>query len=395
MRSLVKHTHYMDEKWRGKCHTFDVRDSFLQLYRFKLELFFMELVSVVVSPLILCFSLPGSAHKIVNFIETFSVDVGKGTGHVLGYSLFDFARFGDAKYGAPQNGPKDVQLDQGKLEKSFLSFKQNHATWEPDAMGKRIIKTLNRFRSEALGVTPEEETDSSSAGSASASGYSGMRDSYAQGGKATARKTRPDLEAGHGSSRKQRDVGKSIFYVKQAEPESGEMVPADKQPNAFYWLDKFNESRMQHNYALQRWRSADSSMTSQSSASSASVSAHSSFQAPHHAAVQPNMGDGMHTYEPPVGFRQQHFNDPLEPQHHNAHHFAEYPAQPPHAVTMGHFEDPEPSDRRHLDVSPAQVNDHGDLRSLAAVNLSQEFRRGGDHEGAVEDVDLDLPEEFV
>ena len=104
MRSLVKHTHYMDEKWRGRCHTYDVRDNFLQLYRFKLELFCMELISVVFSPLILCFSLPKSAHRIVNFIDTFSVDTskeeggGQGAGHVLGYSLFDFARFGDAKY---------------------------------------------------------------------------------------------------------------------------------------------------------------------------------------------------------------------------------------------------------------------------------------------------------
>jgi autophagy-related protein 9 len=36
---LVAYTHYMPKSWRNRCHTYDVRDDFLSLYRYRVELF--------------------------------------------------------------------------------------------------------------------------------------------------------------------------------------------------------------------------------------------------------------------------------------------------------------------------------------------------------------------
>jgi hypothetical protein len=36
---LVAYTHYMPKHWRHRCSTYDVRDEFLALFRFRVELF--------------------------------------------------------------------------------------------------------------------------------------------------------------------------------------------------------------------------------------------------------------------------------------------------------------------------------------------------------------------
>lgn len=50
-----------------------------------------ELLSVLFAPVILCFSMPGCAQEIVDFVTEHTVDV-EGVGSVCSYSLFDFGR---------------------------------------------------------------------------------------------------------------------------------------------------------------------------------------------------------------------------------------------------------------------------------------------------------------
>ena len=57
----------------------------------------MEVSSVVLTPFVLCFSLPACAEDICAFVRDFTVSV-DGLGHVCGYSLFDFQTYGDARY---------------------------------------------------------------------------------------------------------------------------------------------------------------------------------------------------------------------------------------------------------------------------------------------------------
>ena len=75
MRHLGLYTHHFPRHWRGRCHTYDVRDDFLKLYEYKLILFLREVVSVVAMPFVLLFAFPGRAEQLVSFVKDVSAPV--------------------------------------------------------------------------------------------------------------------------------------------------------------------------------------------------------------------------------------------------------------------------------------------------------------------------------
>ena len=119
------------------------RDEFLALFKFKAALFYEELVCVLLSPLILCFSLPSCARAVLDFVRENTVDV-DGLGSVLGQSLFDFSQYGNEEYAAGETGARAHATKDGKMEKSFLNFKIQHPNWdcgERDPVGHRQEQT--------------------------------------------------------------------------------------------------------------------------------------------------------------------------------------------------------------------------------------------------------------
>lgn len=62
-------THYYPPHWMNRCHTIPVKDEMSELFPFKVHLFGMELMSVILTPIVLCFSLPPSASSIVDFVR--------------------------------------------------------------------------------------------------------------------------------------------------------------------------------------------------------------------------------------------------------------------------------------------------------------------------------------
>lgn len=62
-------THYFPTHWINRCHTTLVKDEMSELFPFKVHLFGMELLSVLLTPIVLCFSLPTSAQTIVDFVR--------------------------------------------------------------------------------------------------------------------------------------------------------------------------------------------------------------------------------------------------------------------------------------------------------------------------------------
>jgi len=59
----------------------------------KLSNFLQELLSVLLTPFILCFSLPRSSAAIIDFFREFTVHV-DGIGYVCSFAVFDFKRQG-------------------------------------------------------------------------------------------------------------------------------------------------------------------------------------------------------------------------------------------------------------------------------------------------------------
>ncbi|KAM0789914.1 hypothetical protein ACM66B_006755 [Microbotryomycetes sp. NB124-2] len=140
MRSIVEHTHYLPAEWRGKLHSAEVHASFGQLFQMKVALFVQEVLSVIMTPFVLWYTLPECAGSIVDFFREFTVHV-DGLGHVCSFAVFDFKRHGDVRFGAPIQGLNDGgnsngnnnrwKSSEGKMEKSFLTFAQHHPSWVP------------------------------------------------------------------------------------------------------------------------------------------------------------------------------------------------------------------------------------------------------------------------
>jgi len=173
MRGIVEHTHYLPAEWKDNLHSSKVRlllarsmavslvdeaDSlspcsqvhvaFGKLFQMKIALFVQEILSVLITPFVLWYSLPDCAGPVVDFFREFTVHV-DGLGYVCSFAVrpslslsrfrgtragahassctqvFDFKRHGDTKFGAPaQEGARDERWKstEGKMEKSFLTF---------------------------------------------------------------------------------------------------------------------------------------------------------------------------------------------------------------------------------------------------------------------------------
>lgn len=93
--------------------------------------FAQELLSVILTPFILWYTLPRCAPDIVDFFRDFTVHV-EGLGYVCSFAVFNFERHGNVNFGAP-NEVQDERLlsKEGKMEKSILNFKAAHPEWNP------------------------------------------------------------------------------------------------------------------------------------------------------------------------------------------------------------------------------------------------------------------------
>jgi hypothetical protein len=97
MREVISYTHYLPKLWRGRTHTYQVKEQFEQLYKRKTTVFLDEVICVCLTPLILIFYLPPKASRIVRFLREQTVHV-KGVGDLCSYATFNLAANGDRLY---------------------------------------------------------------------------------------------------------------------------------------------------------------------------------------------------------------------------------------------------------------------------------------------------------
>ena len=100
---LSVYTHYLPIHWIDNCHKWQVRHELAELFPWKIKVFILELCSVILTPIVLCFSLPKCAPSIIEFIRDHSKYI-DNIGTVCDYSLFDFDVYGDVAFGAPAEG---------------------------------------------------------------------------------------------------------------------------------------------------------------------------------------------------------------------------------------------------------------------------------------------------
>ncbi|KAJ7721553.1 putative transmembrane protein [Mycena maculata] len=146
MTEVITFTHYMPDEWKGQLHSKRIHKEFGQLFAMKILIFVEELVSVVLTPFVLWFSLPNCAPAIIDFFREFTVHV-DGRGYVCSFAEFNFERHGNVKFGAPTRiYDKRMISNEGKMEKSFLNFKAANPDWNPtDPSGSLYLSRMADF----------------------------------------------------------------------------------------------------------------------------------------------------------------------------------------------------------------------------------------------------------
>lgn len=139
-RTVIEYTHYLPEDWEGKLHTDEVKNEFSKLYDLKIMIIIRELLSVIITPFLLWFSLRTSSSKIVDFFREFTIHV-DGLGYVCSFATFDFNNANKRKSGfkhkqalfnAGEGDKFELRSNyfattDGKMLKSYLNFLDNYA----------------------------------------------------------------------------------------------------------------------------------------------------------------------------------------------------------------------------------------------------------------------------
>jgi autophagy-related protein 9 len=154
--NIAKHTHYYLETWKGRGSDVATTSAVSSMFKFKANLFAMEVASVIVAPYVLCVSLARCAEGICEFVFSVKEDI-IGAGEVCGFATFDFDKYSDEAWEGRTLGATTLPSEQksrtslaesilqtgnvartatyvsrprtrhGKMEKSFFSFKVRSA----------------------------------------------------------------------------------------------------------------------------------------------------------------------------------------------------------------------------------------------------------------------------
>lgn len=69
LQRVCAQTHFFPAHWAARAGTVEVKEELCAMFQFKTQLFLMEVLSVVLTPIVLCFSLPACAKTVLEFIR--------------------------------------------------------------------------------------------------------------------------------------------------------------------------------------------------------------------------------------------------------------------------------------------------------------------------------------
>jgi len=174
LAKVSSHTHHYPEFWKKRGWDNLIKLAFSELYQYKAKLFFMEIASVIVAPVVLCFSLPNCAVDICSFVQKIKAEV-PGTGDHCGYSTFDFDLCKDESWEGQKigvgkhptqggttpwtNSTKSAgdavsqsslrpKARLGKMEKSFFNFKTVHPEWICSSSGQDLLDRMETYQNQ-------------------------------------------------------------------------------------------------------------------------------------------------------------------------------------------------------------------------------------------------------
>jgi len=166
LTQVIAHIHYFPVQWRGQAHTYSVMAELDMLFRYTAMYLIDEVLSPVVTPLILIFQLSHKSQEIVDFFRNFTVDV-VGVGDVCSFAQMDVRRHGNPGWQVEQEVEQTVartnhytQAEDGKTEMSLLHFTLTNPGWKPSGENERYLAGLKEAAERdvaQLATMPEDE----------------------------------------------------------------------------------------------------------------------------------------------------------------------------------------------------------------------------------------------
>uniref|UniRef100_A0A3B3C3A2 Autophagy-related protein 9 n=1 Tax=Oryzias melastigma TaxID=30732 RepID=A0A3B3C3A2_ORYME len=157
LRVILAHIHYMPDHWQGNAHRYETRDQFSQLFQYKAVFILEELLSPVVTPIILIFSLRRKSLEIIDFFRNFTVEV-VGVGDTCSFAQMDIRQHGHPAWMSEGKTEASIyqQAEDGKTELSLMHFAITNPHWQPPQETTHFISQLKeRVHREAAGAPSE------------------------------------------------------------------------------------------------------------------------------------------------------------------------------------------------------------------------------------------------
>uniref|UniRef100_A0A3Q3K0I3 Autophagy-related protein 9 n=1 Tax=Monopterus albus TaxID=43700 RepID=A0A3Q3K0I3_MONAL len=132
LRVILAHIHYMPDHWQGNAHRYETRDQFSQLFQYKAVFILEELLSPVVTPIILIFCLRRKSLEIIDFFRNFTVEV-VGAGDTCSFAQMDIRQHGHPAWMSEGKTEASIyqQAEDGKTELSLMHFAITNPQWQP------------------------------------------------------------------------------------------------------------------------------------------------------------------------------------------------------------------------------------------------------------------------
>ena len=134
MHEVMGFTHYRPTHWEGRLHSDEVRSDFATLYKMKAAIFLEEILSMIITPFVLWFSLPTCSDRVIDFFREFTIHV-DGLGYVCSFAVFDFKRGSNATQLQSAGGKagEDLRDDyyatkDNKMLASYYGFLDDYGT---------------------------------------------------------------------------------------------------------------------------------------------------------------------------------------------------------------------------------------------------------------------------
>ncbi|XP_078254067.1 autophagy-related protein 9B [Rhinoraja longicauda] len=143
LQCVLAHIHYMPDHWKGNANKSETRDEMAQLFQYKAVFILEELLSPIITPFVLIFSLRPKSLEIIDFFRNFSVEV-VGVGDICSFAQMDVRKHGNPMWLSEGQTEASVyqQAENGKTELSLMHFTITNPRWHPPQDSSVFISHL-------------------------------------------------------------------------------------------------------------------------------------------------------------------------------------------------------------------------------------------------------------